>query len=369
MLADIVNNIYNNVINFITGQNAQDRFVNLLDSAPNILSDKDQADGYVGLNSDSEMFSVYYNEDITFADITTAAGAGQLVPNKFYLITDAVSSTLTLHVCAETSFTLFNSAIDTFTGNTGEYDLALDTFTPVGGGNANITTTTEAALAALETAGTLSLTTLYVVTDATPYKLMCKAETGSQLAKTATIVDDVYSGVVHYDVQTGTVGGGRISDGFNQFIGCLPSDWTLGSGCRRNVFYADTTGTFGDNCSGNIVYQDNDITLGENSTNNIFNAGSGAMVFGIQLQNTRVESGTLGGTFTASPDYDFLYATSEFCSVFYDGTNNYHMFADPANDRYVVTLMTAPYTVSYIGGGGTGTTNSDYNNNFLFGGM
>ena len=40
MLTDIVSNIFNNLINFITGQNAQDRFVNLLDSSPNILSDK-----------------------------------------------------------------------------------------------------------------------------------------------------------------------------------------------------------------------------------------------------------------------------------------------------------------------------------------
>ncbi len=51
MLADIVTNIYTNIVNFITGNNAQERLINLLDSTPNILSDKNQADGYVGTNA------------------------------------------------------------------------------------------------------------------------------------------------------------------------------------------------------------------------------------------------------------------------------------------------------------------------------
>jgi hypothetical protein len=68
MLTDIVSNIYNNLINFITGQNAQDRFVNLLDSSPNILSDASQPNGYVSTDANNEMLSSYYDEEISRAD-------------------------------------------------------------------------------------------------------------------------------------------------------------------------------------------------------------------------------------------------------------------------------------------------------------
>ena len=82
MLTDIVSNIYNNLINFITGQNAQDRFVNLLDSSPNILSDKDQASGYVGTDANNEMLSGYYIEQLSVVAAQTLISGSDLVSLK-----------------------------------------------------------------------------------------------------------------------------------------------------------------------------------------------------------------------------------------------------------------------------------------------
>jgi hypothetical protein len=131
MLTDIVSNIYNNLINFITGQNAQDRFVNLLDSSPNILSDASQPNGYVSTDANNEMFSTYYNENDTRANIITKQGLGELVGNKFYQINDADGNTRTLQICAENALLLHNFAIDVQTGETGEYDITTDVFTPI----------------------------------------------------------------------------------------------------------------------------------------------------------------------------------------------------------------------------------------------
>jgi hypothetical protein len=131
MLTDIVSNIYNNLINFITGQNAQDRFVNLLDSSPNILSDASQPNGYVSTDANNEMFSSYYNENDSRANIITKQGLGELVGNKFYQINDAVGSTITLQVCAENAFILHDFAIDLQTGEIGTYDITTDVFAPI----------------------------------------------------------------------------------------------------------------------------------------------------------------------------------------------------------------------------------------------
>ncbi len=131
MLIDITTNIFNNVINFITGQNAQDRFVNLLDSSPNILSDKDQTDGYVGTDSNNEMFSSYYDEEISRADLITDLTANLAVGGKFYRINDAVGSTITLLVTAESNINLYPFGIDATTGEIGTYDITTDVFSPI----------------------------------------------------------------------------------------------------------------------------------------------------------------------------------------------------------------------------------------------
>jgi len=103
--------------------------------------------------------------------------------------------------------------------------------------------------------------------------------------------------------------------------------------------------------------------FGASARRNIIKQGVTGFILGDSFQNTTIEPDVLGADYTASPDYDFLY-NGESCVIFTDGTNNYHMNTDPANDRFVVTLMAAPFTVSYIGGGGT-VTNSDYNNTFF----
>jgi len=131
MLTDIVNNIFNNIINYITGQNAQDRFVNLLDSTPNILSDANQASGYPATDINNEIISTYYNENDSRANIITKMGLGELVGSKFYQINDADGSTRTLQVCAENALILHNFAIDVQTGETGDYDINTDVFTPI----------------------------------------------------------------------------------------------------------------------------------------------------------------------------------------------------------------------------------------------
>ena len=150
MLTDIVSNIYNNLINFITGQNAQDRFVNLLDSSPNILSDASQPNGYVSTDANNEMFSTYYNENDSRANIITKQGLGELVGNKLYQINDADGNTRTLQVCAENALLLHNFAFDVQTGEIGTYDITTDVFSTVSGTpdlqqvtNVGFTTTTK----------------------------------------------------------------------------------------------------------------------------------------------------------------------------------------------------------------------------------
>ena len=131
MLTDIVSNIYNNLINFITGQNAQDRFVNLLDSSPNILSDASQPNGYVSTDANNEMFSSYYDEEISRADLITDLTANLAVGGKFYRINDAVGSTITLLVIAESNLNLYPFGIDATTGEVGVYDITTDVFAPI----------------------------------------------------------------------------------------------------------------------------------------------------------------------------------------------------------------------------------------------
>ncbi len=131
MLTDIVSNIYNNLINFITGQNAQDRFVNLLDSSPNILSDASQANGYVSTDANNEMFSSYYDEEISRADLITDLTANLAVGGKFYRINDAVGTTITLLVTAESNINLYPFGIDATTGEIGTYDITTDVFSPI----------------------------------------------------------------------------------------------------------------------------------------------------------------------------------------------------------------------------------------------
>jgi hypothetical protein len=131
MLTDIVTNIFNNIINYITGQNAQDRFVNLLDSTPNILSDANQASGYPATDINNEIVSEYYNEFISRADMISKLTANEAVGFKFYQINDAATGTRIIQVIADSNITLYALGIDVQTGETGDYDINTDVFTPI----------------------------------------------------------------------------------------------------------------------------------------------------------------------------------------------------------------------------------------------
>lgn len=197
MLTDITTNIFNNVINFITGQNAQDRLVNLLDSSPNIISDKDQPNGYVGLDAVGSMFSSYYNENISRADLVTLLTTNTAIGYKLYQVNDAVGATKILLVIADSNITLYPFAIDLTTAEIGTYNINTDTFTVlVGSGNASIISTTVTGLQGLQTTSSLSTTILYNVTDAVGNTLIL------QVYAIANNTNVVYA----IDVASGTIG-------------------------------------------------------------------------------------------------------------------------------------------------------------------
>jgi hypothetical protein len=478
MLTDIVSNIYNNLINFITGQNAQDRFVNLLDSSPNILSDASQANGYVSTDANNEMFSSYYDEEISRADLISDLTANLAVGGKFYRINDAVGTTITLLVIAESNINLYPFGIDATTGEIGTYDITTDVFSPIvssaqtlaqtlilgntsgandiefdatqgllfdnasrlregtidaglggtkgiaqicavgyelkweagrlyvmdGNGifirqslyNFNISPTTsddvtlnyqdgslwtlddsttyvctDAAngiwvkvgltagvveitstdLATLEGAGELSLTTIYIVTDA-PYKIALQAEAVNKIGANGTIIDLTFSGSVYYDLATNTILNGTMSDiDGNTWNGCLPSATTLGGSSTKNTFYQGaTSNTLGTGNYLNTFEQDAaNNELGINCGANTFKQYANGFIFGGGLQNVTIEANTTGANYTAV-GYNFMYSQNYPATIFTDGSVNFHRYFDIPNDRIVVTNLST-LAVSYIGGG------------------
>lgn len=315
MLSDIVTNIYTNIINYITGNNAQQRLINLLDSSPNILSDKDQANGYVGTNASNEMSSAYYSETITYANIVIKQGAATLVPRKFYVITNAVSGTKFLRVQAATDSTLFAQANDLTAGTTGTYVLGTDTYTPAtGSSSAPIPITNAALLTAIGASG-LTADALYRVTDAPNYPAVVRALTTNTITSEAEIEG---FGWGNYDATSNTWVGLRYDALGNVYNGVLPSEVTLGgAGCKRNIFNRLDTGAF---------------------------------IFNDDLINLTVEAGCTGEDYTASPDYDFMYNLPNSSRIFRDGSANFHEYWD--GTQYVITNLTTLAVIN-IGGGGS----------------
>jgi hypothetical protein len=131
MITDITSNIYNNIIKFITGDNVQQRLLNFEISVPNILSDKDAANGYVGLDSNGQMLQTYVAQTLTKAAMDALVVANSVVTNKLYRISNA-ATTRSLLVRGATSATLFAAATDTGTGETGIYNLTTNKFIPGG---------------------------------------------------------------------------------------------------------------------------------------------------------------------------------------------------------------------------------------------
>ena len=223
-------------------------------------------------------------------------------------------------------------------------------------GNASITPILAAALLALEGATSLSLTTIYIVTDA-PIPIYAIADDTGQLAKTGSIVNAFYSGIVNYDLGTNTFLNGTIYDGDgNIWNGCLPSDnINLGAGSEGNTFHQGVRNiTLGTNSNGNIFENLSGlsaaITCGTDAINNIFKQGTEGFTFGNNLQNTTIEANILGANYTASPTYDFLYNNLYDSVIFQSGGVNYHRYFDVANNRIVVTNLATPTNITYLDG-------------------
>lgn len=164
---NIIANIFTNILNLISGNKMQAQLKNLNDSCPNILSDKDQASGYVGTSAANEIIAGYYRESIGKVAILNKAEAATLVANKGYLVTDATGDGTFIGVIAKDTVSLYPTAIDLENNTFGTYDINTGVFTAAAsGGNANIVTLDTVALQALQSGSTLSQTTFYINTNA-----------------------------------------------------------------------------------------------------------------------------------------------------------------------------------------------------------
>jgi hypothetical protein len=95
------------------------------------LSDANQASGYPATDINNEIVSEYYNEFISRADMISKLTANEAVGFKFYQINDAATGTRIIQVIADSNITLYALGIDVQTGETGDYDINTDVFTPI----------------------------------------------------------------------------------------------------------------------------------------------------------------------------------------------------------------------------------------------
>jgi hypothetical protein len=283
MLTDIVNNIYNNLINFITGQNAQDRFVNLLDSSPNILSDASQANGYVSTDANNEMFSSYYDEEISRADLITDLTANLAVGGKFYRINDAVGNTITLLVIAESNINLYSIGTDITTGEQGTYDITTDVFTPiVVSGTPTLQQVTDAG----------STTTNDIIVDDGTNSVQIQP---NQLKLTNTI-------------GYGTIGAANLTDTPNFQLPDKPA------GTETFAMLSDITSGVASVSSGTNISVDN-----TDPANPIINS------LADRYKTSSVTSNTIGnGSRTFTVDADLAYIPLQEVLIVYDPSNHMH---------------------------------------------
>jgi len=266
---------------------------------------------------------------------------------------------------------------------------------------------TKSVLASKETSGALVSGKNYLVTDSTPFTILTTAQTTTQVAKTATILDPTYAGTVNYDSQIGTMKIVSATDSItkpNLYLGVDPANWTLGAGANTNTFNTDSHGalgslsvgntfeksavsnTLGDSTSYNTFKEAaSGNTLGDASEYNIFENGASnntlgiaaigntlkqsvnGLTFGDNLQNVTIEAGLIGANYTASPTYDFLYGNTYSARIFSDGTDNYHSYYDTTKDQIVLTNLST-LTTSYIGAPASPNKSVQFNNSGVFGG-
>lgn len=274
--------------------------------------------------------------------------ASRLSRLDFYGYSGGAGNLLNASLRGDGFFSLYQYGLGTFV-DTPAYSLGVDAsgnvveFVASGGGNANITYILEANLLALELANNLDLNTIYIVTDTPNFMLMCKAETTGIISNTATIVDagnGSYSGIVNYVSRdsslTTRIGSVIINDDTsgspsnnNQFIGVMPSSWTLGNSSRRNVFHTLSSGALGsacqvntfhqasfnnvlgDSCESNTFYQvAGDNTLGDSCTSNIFEQQAQQNILGNACLYNKFELGSQSNTLLDSCEANIFGANS-----------------------------------------------------------
>ena len=213
-----------------------------------------------------------------------------------------------------------------------------------GGGNANIVEITSTDLASYETAGTLSLTTIYIVTDAT-YRIALQAEAANKIGANGIIIDLTYSGSVYYDLATNTIVNGTMSDiDGNTWNGCLPTATTLGGSSTKNTFnQGATSNTLGNGCSENTFEQLASLnTIGDSCSANTFEQNAGGNFLGIGCTGNTFEQNaaenTLGdncgdNTFHQDADSNLLGNNCSF-DIFEQGAANNVLGDDCSNNTF-----------------------------------
>jgi|688.fasta_scaffold10639_17 hypothetical protein len=195
-------------------------------------------------------------EQLNVVAAQALVAGSDLVSFKTYILDDADGGGRIIKVMAAGGVTnqFYQFAIDVTSGLFGIYDITTDVFTQTSG-NTLILEISAAALDSLQSASALSLTTIYIVTDA-PYKVALQAEASNKLGANGTIIDFTYSGTVFYDVTTNNYFNGTICDGQgNTWNGAIVASTVLGADCARNQFYQVTSNTLGDNCEDNTFMQ------------------------------------------------------------------------------------------------------------------
>jgi hypothetical protein len=348
LLADIAANIFSNIVNFVNGNRLKARLDNIVDSTPNILTDANQPGGYVATDADNRILSDYVTEVSDVTQMQGYATNGEIVTRQRYLINNAVGGTRQLLVIGANTTSLFASAYDVLTGQTGTYDLATDTFSAISGVasvTGNLVDNTNPANPVVDAAVSADIgNDLTLGSDGLPFF----EETAQVYTKdanenvfyagvTATLDPDAGGNIFH-QVATGNVLGNVKTCCFYQGA----QNNTLANGANGNVFEKQAeNNTVGVDSQGNTFKQfSNGNTLGESCNNNTFESGTGGFVFNDDLRFVTIRQGTSGADYTNLTDYGFMYNNPYPATIFRDGTDNFHQYYDSANNRYVITNLT-----------------------------
>jgi len=292
----------------------------------------------------------------TRAALQTKLAANAADINTIYRITDAVGSTKVIDVIASTVSALYGNAENLTDSTFGVYDIGADTFVAQGGGSGvasvsgNIVDNTDPVNPVVTSPYTKDAdnNVFYDGVTATlgtgcTYNTFEQAAAGNNLGNGCTENTFQQSGI------NNTLGINCTNNTFAQ----NSSNNNLGAGCIRNRFDLNASAnTIGAGSQGNTFEQDAGTnTLGTGCSYNTFESGANSFIFGNGLQYTTIRHFAPGADYTASPDYDFLYGNAYPSEIFYNGTDNYHSYYDPANKRIVLTNLTT-LAVTYIGGDG-----------------